>query len=76
MEETFALELLKGYKKSNKILAVALFVCLGIITLFVGGLIYIVTNYDFSVEDVTAATESGNACVGDSCNNGEINGVR
>ena len=76
MEETFALELLKGYKKSNKILAIALFICLGIITLFVGGLIYILMNYDFEYFNESASTDTGNACVGDGCNNGEINGIR
>lgn len=76
MEETFVLELLRGYKKVCRVLAIALFVCLGIITLFVGGLVYIVTNYDFSYEANTAETTEGNACVGDTCNNGEINGIR
>lgn len=76
MEETFVLELLRGYKKNCKIVSIALFVCLGIIAMFVAGLIYILVNYDFEYVNETASTDTGNACVGDSCNNGEINGIR
>lgn len=59
MEETLATSLLNGYKRVNRVLAVALFVCLGIICLFVGGLIYVVCNYDFEYTSVD--TNDGNA---------------
>ena len=74
--DTFYNEILKDYKRSNKVKDIVIFVLIGIITLFVGGLVYIFTNYDFSFDDNVASTNEGNACVGENCNNGDVNGVR
>ena len=75
-KDSFYLEILKDYKRSNKMKDIVIFVLIGIITLFVGGLIYVLTNYDFSFDDNVASTNEGNACIGENCNNGEINGIR
>ena len=75
-KDSFYLEILKDYKRSNKVKDIVIFVLIGIITLFVVGLIYVLTNYDFAYEANTAETSEGNACIGDTCNNGEINGIR
>lgn len=71
--DTFALEILKDYKAQNRrIFIVAMVELFIIILMMVGGFIF-VTNYDFSYQETrTAETSgSGNACVGDECNNGE-----
>lgn len=73
-QNNFAYEILQDYKRSSKVKDIIIFVLLGIIVLFVGGLIYFITNYDFSYEGTYAETTTGNACVGDSCNNGDTNG--
>lgn len=71
---SFAMEILKDYKRINKVKDVLIFVLIGIITLIIGGIVYVITNYDFSYENANATTDTGNTCIGDSCNNGEING--
>lgn len=75
-DKSFAMQILEDYKKQTKRQFVIICILLFIIFLFVGGLVYVVTNYDFTYEDtsVEAITDKGNACIGDSCNNGEING--
>ena len=75
-KDSFYLEILKDYKRSNKVKEIVIFVLIGIITLFVAGLIYLLTNYNFSFDDNVASTNEGNACVGENCNNGEIDGIR
>lgn len=56
---TFALEILEDYKRSNKIKDIIIFVLLGIIVLFVGGLVYFLVNYDFEFTD-ESTTLDGN----------------
>lgn len=75
-DKSFAMQILEDYKKQTKRQFVIICILLFIIFLFVGGLVYVVTNYDFTYEDASAEaiTDTGNACIGDSCNNGEING--
>lgn len=75
-DKSFAMQILEDYKKQTKRQFVIICILLFIIFLFVGGLVYVITNYDFTYEDtsVEAITDTGNACIGDSCNNGEING--
>lgn len=75
-DKSFAMQILEDYKKQTKRQFVIICILLFIIFLFVGGLVYVVTNYDFTYEDTSseARTDTGNACIGDSCNNGEING--
>lgn len=72
-DENIMLEILHDYKRSNKAKDIFIFVLLGIIALFVGGLIYIISVYDFSYE-TTQTTDGGNACIGDSCTNGDLYG--
>ena len=71
-KDSFYLEILKDYKRSNKVKDIVIFVLIGVITLFVAGLIYLLTNYDFSFDYVE--TETGTAVInkGDS-NNAESN---
>ena len=78
-EYSFAREILQDYKlqnenlfKLNKSLIKVICVLLLIIFLFVGGLVYFITNYDLTYEEVS--TDTGNACIGDNCGNGDING--
>lgn len=75
-DKSFALSILEDYKKQNKRLFVIICILLTIIFLFVGGLVYVVTNYDFTYEETIQGvdTGNGNACIGDNCGNGDING--
>lgn len=73
-QDSFAMEILKDYKKQNKrqfivILVLAIFWILTVV-LFA----YYVNTTGYEVITETADTgQGGNACVGDKCNNGEIN---
>ena len=58
-DNTFALELLEYSKRSGKIKDIIIFVLLGIIVLFVGGLVYFLVNYDFEFTD-ESTTLDGN----------------
>lgn len=58
-DNTFFLELLEYSKRSGKIKDIIIFVLLGIIVLFVGGLVYFLVNYDFTYTD-ESATLDGN----------------
>lgn len=70
-EKSFAMEMLNDYKKQNKRQFAVICILLAIITLFVGGLVYVVTNYDFSYENTEMSTSVGdNNYVG---NDGTIN---
>lgn len=66
-KDSFYLEILKDYKRSNKMKDIVIFVLIGIITLFVVGLIYLLTNYDFSFDYVD--TETGQAIINKGDNN-------
>jgi len=71
--ETFALEILKDYKAQNKRIFIVAMVELFIILAMMFGCFIFIINYDFSYKETTTAetSGSGNACVGDECNNGE-----
>ena len=58
-DNTFFLELLEYSKRSGKIKDIIIFVLLGIIVLFVGGLVYFLVNYDFKFTD-ESTTLDGN----------------
>lgn len=75
-DKSFALSILEDYKKQNKRLFVIICILLTIIFLFVGGLVYVVTNYDLTYGETIQEvdTGNGNACIGDNCGNGDING--
>lgn len=73
-QDSFAMEILKDYKKQNKrqfIVILVLVICwISTVVLFV----YYINTTGYEVITETADTgQGGNACVGDKCNNGEIN---
>lgn len=70
-DKSIALSIVEDYKRSNKRKDIMIFFLIAIIGLFVGGLIYVITNYDFSYEETYAETDADNACVGDNCDNGD-----
>ena len=73
-EKSLAMELIQDYKKVNKMLYVILILVLCMWFASVGLFIYYINTTGYEVITETAETsDSGNACVGDNCNNGEIN---
>ena len=73
-EQSFAYEILRDYKKQNKRLFVILIIVLCMWFATIGAFIYYIntTGYETVTEEVET-DNGGNACIGDSCNNGEIN---
>lgn len=72
--ESFASEILRDYKKDKKRLFIIILVILSFWFATIGAFVYYIntTGYEEIIE--TAETsDGGNACVGDNCNNGEIN---
>jgi hypothetical protein len=73
-EQSLAMEILKEQKKNNKRLFIALIVVLCMWLATIGAFLYYINTTDYvEVEEIADTCEGGNACVGDSCNNGEIN---
>ena len=76
-EKSFAMEILQDYKKANKRLFILLLVILSMWFITIGAFVYYIntTGYEVITESTEVENESGdaNACVGDNCNNGEIN---
>ena len=74
-EESFAMELLKDQRKQNKRLFVIILVILTFWFATIGAFVYYIntTGYEETIEKADTG-EGGNACVGDNCNNGVING--
>lgn len=75
-QETFAMELLKDQRKQNKRLFIILLVVLTMWFLTIGAFVYYIntTGYEEIITETAETDDSGNACVGDNCNNGVING--
>ena len=73
-EHSFAMELLKDQKKQNKRQFIVILVILIMWFASIGLFIYYIniTGYEEITETADSQGE-GNACVGDKCNNGEIN---
>ena len=83
-QKSIAMEVLKFSKEqnkqsndnlmaTNKKLFILLIISLLINALIFGGFLYYETHYTTQITDEAAKTDSGgNACVGDNCNNGEI----
>lgn len=73
-EHSFAMELLKDQKKQNKRQFIIILVILSMWFASIGLFIYYIntTGYEKITETADSQGE-GNACVGDKCNNGEIN---
>lgn len=76
-EKSFAMEILGDYKKANKRLFILLLVILSMWFITIGAFVYYIntTGYEVITESTEVENENGNAnaCVGDNCNNGEIN---
>jgi cytochrome c oxidase assembly protein Cox11 len=74
-EKSFALELVSDYKKQNKRQFIIILVILTMWFASIGLFIYYINTTGYEVTTETAETnDSGNACVGDNCNNGVVNG--
>lgn len=73
-EQGFAYEILQDYKKANKRLFISLIVVLFMWFATIGAFVYYIntTGYEETVEYANT-DDGGNACVGENCNNGEIN---
>ena len=72
-KNSYALEILKDFKTESKRLFVALIIVLCMWFATIGIFIYYISTTGYEVTTETAETsDSGNACVGEYCNNGEI----
>jgi hypothetical protein len=76
-EQSIVMELLHDQKKQNKRLFIVILVILSMWFATIGAFLYYIntTGYEETTEIAEVENEDGNAnaCVGDSCNNGEIN---
>lgn len=73
-KRSFAYELLDGYKKANKRYFIIIIILLAMWFATIGLFVYYINTVDYEETTEYATTDDGgNACVGDSCNNGEIN---
>lgn len=78
-EQSLAMELLSDYKKINEKINKRQFITILVILVLwfasIGMFIYYINTTGYEVVTESADTgEGGNACVGDNCNNGVING--
>ena len=77
-EQSLAMELLTDYKKANKRLFILIIVILIMWFATIGFFVYYIKTTAY--EEITETTEvendngNANACIGDKCNNGVING--
>lgn len=72
--ESFAMEMLKDQRKQNKRLFIIILVILGMWLLTIGAFMYYILTVDYEETYEYANTnDTGNACIGNNCNNGEIN---
>lgn len=74
-EQSLAMELINDYKRQNKRLFIVIITILALWFATIGCFVYYICNYgtEVVIEDVET-TDNGNACIGDNCNNGVING--
>lgn len=75
-EKSFAMELISDYKRQNKRQFIVILVILTMWFASIGLFIYYIntTGYEETITETAETDDSGNACVGDNCNNGVING--
>ena len=67
-------EILNDYKKSNRRMFIIIVIILAMWFVSIGLFIYYINTTGYEEITETAETnDSGNACVGDNCNNGVIN---
>lgn len=72
-EQSLAMELLKDQRKQNKRTFLILLVVLVMWFITIGIFVYYIsTNTIETITEEATTDMGGNACVGDSCNNGEI----
>jgi len=73
-EQSLAMELLKDARKTNKRIFVILIIVLCMWFATIGAFIYYINTVNCEeITEIADTGEGGNACVGDNCNNGEIN---
>lgn len=73
--ESFASEILSDYKKDKKRQFIIILVILGMWFATIGAFVYYINTTGYEEKIECAETDNGgNACVGDNCNNGVING--
>ena len=73
--ESFASELLRDQRKQNKRLFIIILVILSFWFATIGAFVYYINTTGYEEKIECAETDNGgNACVGDNCNNGVING--
>lgn len=74
-EQSFASEILSDYKKDKKRLFIIILVILSFWFATIGAFVYYINTTGYEETTECAETDKGgNACVGDNCNNGVING--
>lgn len=74
--QSFAMDLLNDYKKQNRRQFIVILVILTMWFASIGLFVYYIntTGYEETITETAETDDSGNACVGDNCNNGVING--
>ncbi len=74
--QSFAMDLLNDYKRQNKRQFIVILVILTMWFASIGLFVYYIntTGYEETITETAETDDSGNACVGDNCNNGVING--
>ena len=73
-KQSFAMELLTEQRKQNKRLYVIILVILTMWFVSIGLFIYYINTTGYiDTTEIADTSDGGNACVGDNCNNGEIN---
>ena len=74
--QSFAMDLLNDYKRQNKRQFIVILVILTMWFASIGLFVYYIntTGYEETITETAETDDNGNACVGDNCNNGVING--
>ncbi len=73
-KESLAMEFVKDYKKANKRMFIIIIVILSMWFATIGAFIYYINTTGYiETTEIADTSDGGNACVGDNCNNGEIN---
>ena len=72
-ENSGALSILKDYKQECKRWFAALIIVIVMWFATIGGFLYYINTVDYvETNEIADTSDGGNACVGDNCNNGEI----
>ena len=75
-QQSMAMELLQDLKKTNQRLFIIVLIILIMWFASIGIFIYYIntTGYEEIITETSETDDGGNACVGNNCNNGVING--